>query len=212
MYSVCNQAYGYYVTSDVAKPILSAEEPERVAKIGDIITIAKPTYVDVLSPNTAENCTVTVYKNGTLVHSTEGVQLKSVSDFESEYKFKIDGYGSYLIIYEYRDGYGKKSDLRYTITVTDNQAPSISLDGYNGSPIEMQIGKETSVIAYTASDNFTDLEDLEIWLFVYNERGVCVSSKQNVFTVKDAGKYTVYVYCIDEAGNTAFTTYEVIAK
>lgn len=210
--SVCNQPFGYYVLSDTAKPMISVKLPENVARIGDVIPLEKPVYADVFSPNIAAYSTVSVYKNSKAITATNGETLKGVSDFDKGYAFKIDGYGSYLIVYEFVDGAGKKQDARHTITVTDNEAPTITLDNYNGSVINVTVGVQTPVIAYTASDNYTKAEKLEIWLFVYNEKGVCVSAEKDAFTVSKAGKYTVYVYCIDEAGNTTYVTYEVKAK
>lgn len=210
--SVCNQSFNYFVLSDTAKPSISAKMPENVAKVGAIIPLEKPVYADVFSPNVAAYCTVSVYKNGKVIKATNGETLKGLSDFDKNYAFKIDGYGSYLIVYEVVDGAGKKQDLRHTIAITDNEAPTITLNNYKGSAINVAVGEETSVIGYTASDNYTSAEKLEIWLFVYNERGVCVSAEKDKFTLSKAGKYTVYVYCIDEAGNTAHVTYEVKAK
>ena len=210
--SVCNQSFGYYVLSDTAKPIISAKMPEKVAKVGDVIPLEKPVYADVFSPNIAAYCTVSVYKNGKAIKATNGETLKGLSDFAQNYAFKIDGYGSYLIVYEFVDGAGKKQDVRCTVTVTDNEAPTLTLDNYNGSVVNVKVGEQTPVIAYTANDNYTKAEKLEIWLFVYNEKGVCVSAEKDVFTVSKAGKYTVCVYCIDEAGNTTYVTYDIKAK
>lgn len=210
--SVCNQSFGYYVLSDTAKPIISAKMPENVAKIGSVIPLEKPVYADVFSPNIAAYCTVSVYKNGKAIKATNGETLKGLSEFDKNYAFEIEGYGSYLIVYEVVDGAGKKQDVRHTITITDNEAPTITLNDYKGSAINVTVGVETPMIAYTASDNYTSTEKLEIWLFVYNERGVCVSAEKDKFTLSKAGKYTVYVYCMDEAGNTAYVMYEVKAK
>lgn len=210
--SVCNQSFGYYVLSDTAKPIISAKMPENVAKIGAVIPLERPVYADVFSPNIAAYCTVSVYKNGKAIQAMNGETLKGLSNFDKNYAFKIDGYGSYLIVYEVVDGAGKKQDVRHTITVTDNEAPTITLNDYNGSAIDVTVGEETPMIAYTASDNYTSAEKLEVWLFVYNERGVCVSAEKGKLIVAKAGKYTVHVYCIDEAGNTACVTYEIKAK
>ena len=157
--------------------------PENVAKIGSVIPLEKPVYADVFSPNIAAYCTVSVYKNGKAIKATNGETLKGLSDFDKNYAFEIEGYGSYLIVYEVVDGAGKKQDVRHTITVTDNEAPTITLNDYKGSAINVTVGVETPIIAYTASDNYTSTEKLEIWLFVYNERGVCVSAEKDKFTL-----------------------------
>ena len=212
VFSICNQPFGYYVRSDTGRPILSAEKPEQVAKIGDVISVAKPTFVDVLSPNTIDNCFLSVYKNGQAIESTAGVLLKDVGALDTDYAFKINGYGSYLIVYEYVDGAGKKCDLRYTVTATDNESPILTLNNYNGKTVKVTVGVETPILAHTVSDNYTAVEKLEVWAFVYNAKGVCVSAQKDAFTVLDAGEYTVQVYCIDEAGNMASATYKIKAE
>lgn len=211
IFSVCNQQFGYYVKSDTAKPYVMAELPEAIAKVGDVITLAKPVCADVFSPSTADNCTVSVYKNGRAIQSTDGTELKNINDFSKEHSFAIDGYGSYLIVYEYKDGAGKKDDLRHTITITDVVAPTIEFKNYNGSVINVGRNEITPVLEYTVSDNYTALEDLEIWVFVYDQKGVCVSAGKDSFIVKKAGKYTVWVYCVDQAGNSSELSYQIKA-
>ena len=210
--SICNQQFGYFIKSDTSKPIISAELPDTIAKVGDVIGVAKPACTDVFSPNTADNCTVSVYKNGKSIKSTSGVELKNVSDFDSNYEFEIDDYGSYLIVYEYKDGAGKKSDLRHTVRVTDAVAPTLEFKNYNGSIVNVNCNEIVPVLEYTISDNYTALEDLEVWAFVYNSNGVCVSAGKDAFTVKKAGTYTVWVYCVDEAGNSSELSYQIKAR
>lgn len=212
LFSICNQQFGYFIKSDTSKPIISAELPEAIAKVGDVISIAKPVCTDVFSPNTMDNCTVSVYKNGKSIQSTSGVELKNISDFDSNYKFEIDDYGSYLIVYEYKDGAGKKSDLRHTIKVTDAVAPTLEFKDYNGAIVNVNTKAIVPVLEYTISDNYTALEDLEVWVFVYNSKGACVSASKDSFTVNKAGTYTVWVYCIDEAGNSSALSYQIKAR
>lgn len=212
IFSVCGQSFGHYVTIDTSLPMLSAARPEAVAKIGDVIDVAKPVYADVLSPNTADNCKVSVYKNGKAITSIGGVLLSGISDFSSNHQFKIDGYGTYLIVYEYRDGSGLSTDLRYPIMVTDNEAPTFAFKNYNGGEVGVSVGVKTDIIEYTASDNYTAEGKLQVWAFVYDEQGICVSAQRNSFTVNKAGKYEVHVYCFDNAGNMASAVYKINAR
>ena len=211
VYSICNQTFGYYVTSDNVKPIISVEHADRVASVGDVITIYAPEVADVLSPSPDLKCVVSVYKNGTPIKSIDGVILTNADAFAG-YSFKIDGFGSYLVLYQYTDGSGKVGDDRFAITVTDIELPEITLNGYDGKPIQASINTELSPLAYTVKDNITATDKINVTIVVYNSKRVAVCVSNDKFTLTKAGKYTVYIYCSDEAGNTAYVSYELIAK
>ena len=211
VYSVCNQTFGYYVTSDNVKPIISVKHADRVADVGDIITLYVPEFADVLSPSVKSNCVVSVYKDGKAVRSTSGVVLANADAFAG-YSFEIDGFGSYLVLYQYTDGSGKVGDDRYAITVTDIELPTLTLNDYDGNPVQVSIGAELSPLAYTVKDNITATNKINVTIIVYNVKGVAVCVTNDKFTLTKAGKYTVYIYCTDEAGNTAYVSYELIAK
>lgn len=211
VYSVCNQTFGYYVTSDNIKPLLSVNNPDRVADVGDVISLARPEAADVLSPSAAENCVLSVYRNGSVVRATDGTELKEVYAF-ADYSFRISDFGTYLIVYKYTDGAGKSDDIRWTIKVTDNICPEITLERYDGKPVSVSVNKAVEPIAYTVSDNITAAENLDVFIVVYNENGARVCASRDTFTLTQAGVYTVYLYCTDEAGNTAYVTYLVKAK
>lgn len=211
VYSVCNQTLGYYVTSDNIKPLISVKHPDRAASVGDVIRLEIPEYADVLSPSGVEKCVLSVYKDGKLVSDSNGEQLKNV-DPRGGYSFVISEYGSYLILYRYTDGSGKSEDDRFEISVTDIVAPEITLNGYDGKAVSVGVNKEVSPISYSISDNVSARENIKTTVIVYNEKGVVVRVSNDKFTLTAAGKYTVCIYCSDEAGNTAFASYEVIAK
>lgn len=211
VYSVCNQTFGYYVTSDNVKPIISVEHADRVADIGDVITLYAPEIADVLSPSAKSNCVVSVYKDGKPVTGTNGVLLSNADAFAG-YSFRIDAFGSYLVLYRYTDGSGKVGDDRHAITVTDTEIPSVTLDNYDGKPVQASVNAEISPAAHTVKDNITASDKINVTIVVYNDKGVAVCVTDDKFTLTKAGKYTVYIYCTDEAGNTAYVSYELIAK
>lgn len=211
VYSVCNQTFGYYVTSDYVKPIISVAYADRVADVGDVIKLYVPEFADVLSPSVKSNCVVSVYKDGKAINSTSGVLLSKADAFAG-YSFRIDDFGSYLVLYQYTDGSGKVGDDRYAITVTDVEIPSVTLDNYDGKPIKVKVDAEISPVAYTVKDNITASDKINVTVVVYNSKGVAVCVTNDKFTLTKADKYTVYIYCTDEAGNTAYVSYELIAK
>lgn len=212
VYSICGQPFGYYVKSDALRPMIYAESPDGVAYIGDEITLAKPAFSDVLSPSSRLNCVVSVYRDGVLVKSTDGKTLKEVYALD-EHTFKIEGFGTYLIVYKYTDGEGRANDeLRMTVSVIDTVAPTIELVGYNGKPAEAALNSVISPVPYNVSDNVSEKEAIDVFIVVFNEKNVRVCATSDTFTIKKAGTYTVYVCCYDEAGNSAYVTYTLIVK
>ena len=211
VYSVCGQSFGYYVKSDTILPMAYMDEIDKVAYVGDIFTLPKPSFADVLSPSSRLNCTVSVYKSGVSVKTVDGTELKNVYALE-DYSFKIDGYGTYLIIYKYTDGAGKTCELRPTISVIDVVAPTIKLNDYNGRPVETTIGAVNTPLSYAISDNVSKENAMDVLIVVYNCKGVRVSAARDSFVISKEGKYTVYLYCFDEAGNTAYVSYSLIVK
>ena len=103
-------------------------------------------------------------------------------------------------------------DDRYAITVTDIEIPTVTLNDYDGKPVQASINTELSPLAYTVEDNITASNKINVTVVVYNSRGVAVCVTNDKFTLTKADKYTVYIYCTDEAGNTAYVSYELIAK
>ena len=183
-----------------------------MAYIGDEITLAKPAFSDVLSPSSRLNCVVSVYRDGVLVKSTDGKDLKEVYALD-EHTFKIEGFGTYLIVYKYTDGEGRANDeLRMTVSVIDTVAPTIELVGYNGKPAEAALNSVISPLPYNVSDNVSEKEAIDVFIVVFNEKNVRVCATNDTFTIKKAGTYTVYVCCYDEAGNSAYVTYTLIVK
>lgn len=211
VYSVCNQTFGYYVSSDSIRPLLTVENPDRVASVGDVITLAKPDVADVLSPSPNSNCKVSVYKDGVTLRSESGTELRDASAY-GDHSFKISDFGTYLIVYRYTDGAGRSDDIRWTIRVNDNIAPRIEFTNYGGEAVSVSLNTPISPIAYTVSDNITPSDELDVFIAVYGEKGIRAASTRDTFTLKKAGVYTVYVYCSDAAGNTAYATYLVNAK
>lgn len=211
VYSVCNQTLGYYVTADNVKPLISVEHADKVAKLGDTITLHKPEYADVLSPSVRSNCTISVYKDGVSLKSTSGVLLKDADAFAG-YTFDISGFGSYLVIYYYTDGAGKVTDDRFEISAIDVVAPEVKLNGYDGNAVSIAVGEDVAPIAYTVSDNISSVSDINVTIVVYNKKGVAVCVGKESFKVTEKGSYTVYIYCTDEAGNTSYASYQVTAK
>jgi len=116
------------------------------------------------------------------------------------------------VIYEVTDGVGNSTTLRQSISVIDVIAPTITLNNDSGKTQRVSVGAEISPLKYTVQDNISSVEELEVWIVVYSEKGEYIGASQNAYTLKKAGEYKIYLYCSDEAGNTAYVCYNVRAK
>ena len=143
--------------------------------------------------------------------SLDGTLLKEVYALD-DYSFKIDGFGTYLIIYKYTDGAGRTGEARPTISVIDVVAPAIKLNGYNGTAVEETGNKTIRPLSYSVSDNVSSEAAIDVLIIVYNEKGIRVCVTRDSFVISKAGKYTVYICCFDEAQNSAYVTYNLIVK
>ena len=213
---VCTQSFAN-VYSDNMGPIMYYRELEKVAALDSVVTIPRPYAADVLSPSSMADLKMTVYKNNRVMTDVKGEKLENITDFEKEYSILLDDYGVYKVIYEYADRYGNVAEQtysRFTIYVTDTEAPVITVTDDISKPITVEANAEVNVINYSVSDNYTAANRLTVWIVVRDDLFNTVFAERDAKTIylSKAGSYTVYVYCKDNAGNTSYVAYRVIAR
>ena len=212
---LCTQSFAN-VYSDNMGPIMYYKELEKVAAVDSVITIPRPYVADVLSPSSMANLNMTVYKNNKVMKDIAGVTLENITDFTKEYSILLDDYGVYKVIYEYKDQYGnvtEQSYSRFTVSVTDIEAPVITVNEDISKPISVGINTDVAVVDFSVKDNYTATNRLTVWVVVKDGFNT-VSAVRDTGTIylSKAGNYTVYIYCKDAAGNTAYVAYRVTAK
>ena len=202
-----------------ADPHLALKSAEAVAEIGDLYKTPVAIYGDVLSPVVNSNCKLTIYYNNKIYTAADGTRYENVRG-DVSYTLLLDKYGDYAFDYTFTDGRGNTSRIRpsHIVSVIDRIAPEISLKSEPNGPIDVRVGEKIKPRDYTASDNVTASKDLIVSVIVYDANGMLVTAsriegnKDGSFTLKKAGLYTVYLYCMDEMGNVAYVTYTVNAK
>lgn len=212
---LCTQSLAN-VYSDNMGPIMYYKELEKVAAINSEITIPRPYAADVLSPSSMADLKMTVYKNNKVMKAVSGETLENITDFTKEYKILLDDYGVYKVIYEYSDQYGNVTEQtysRFTISVTDIEAPVITVNEDISKPISVGVNTEVPAVNYSVNDNYTAANRLTVWVVVKDGFNT-VSAVRDAKTIylSKAGNYTVYIYCKDGAGNTAYVSYKVTAR
>ena len=219
---ICNQSLTTVSATstkvrDVAVPYVYAKLPDEVGSLGQEIIIGKPYAADVLSPSSYEKLSVTVLKSGAYgdapAKDVNGRELSGITDFEGEIRLVLDDYGEYTIIYNYTDGRGngRGTSLLYrVVTVIDIEAPALVLEN-EGKTVEVKAG-EAFRPQFEATDNFTDSSDLLIYYIVKDSNESFVVITTSDIVIYNEGEYTIIVYVVDGAYNTASKSYCVSVR
>ena len=175
-----------------------------------VVTVYVPTVTDVLSPVVEKNIRVFAEKDGEVVYSVDGVRLDGYCDATREYQIKLDGFGKYTVSFEATDGAGKKATEMIIINVVDITKPTITLNVDKN--VSVSKGK-TFTLEYGVQDDISSAENISVNIFftdlATNAFYTCNSNKI-VFNL--AGRYEVFIYAKDEAGNFAFESVIVFVK
>lgn len=166
---------------------------------------------DVLSPVLAEKTLVTVTVDGKAVTAKDGTLLKDVRA-DRDYEIVFSEFGRYRVVYTAEDESSNDATQFYIVEVADMTAPTISLDGVTADTVQqVKVGYKYDVKPYTVSDNYSNAEKITVYVYVYTENGVLTVYNQRQFTLMQEGKYVVYLYAVDEAGNYSTASYQLLA-
>ena len=213
--SVNNQNFNRNLHFDMNKPEVSIYKSEGTYKIGDIVTVYNPQFLDVLSPVDVSGIKLTVTYNGAFVSSVDGVLLDGIhNDPLKTYQIAPKELGNYRVSYSAHDSSStsESASASYMFTVVDTVAPVITIEeGYNeDTKIQMTAGEKLS-FHYTLADNVD--EELTAFVIVTNIHTLVNHTyTSGEFFMDEVGEYDVHVVCVDEAGNVATVTFRVIAE
>ena len=200
-------------TYDDFEPQIYCRESPGYTEIGSQAVAYGAYASDVLSPCLMQDLKLSVTApDGSYVTSADGVILNGVPG-DMDYIFSLDSYGRYMVEYTVRDESGNSAIQYYFINVADLVEPTVTFDdGATAETVQnVRVNYRYKVKDYTAADNYSAAENLVTIIYIYNSKGVLVSFDSEEFTLTEAGAYTVYVYCFDEAGNYALASYQLNA-
>ena len=198
---------------DTAAPIVTADKSNAGHKqFNDIITITTGVASDAYSPITNAAQTVKVMlPSGGYALATDGTRMNGVAnDSKKDYDVQLTSFGTYRVIYEATDAFGKVGILSYNVVVTNNIPPVVSIEGGvdENTLVKVKLGKEYTVKNLDYSDDLTAKDNIFVAYFIVNENYACVSTS-NVVTFYSKGIYTVYYYVMDTDGNSTTVSYKV---
>ncbi len=170
--------------------------------VGDKLVISELIVLDVLKFATSVEITV-IHQDGTVCVSDDGVSMSKVKDFSREYSITLNKIGEYTVYGKCSDG-KRTTNINKIVEVTDDIAPELTLGGHTTS---FEVGQTVTVADCSALDT-TD-SDLTISISVQRPDLKVVALDGNTFVADQKGIYTIMYMVFDEAGNLAFTSYEI---
>ncbi len=212
---VGNVPFNRYITVDTYNPEAWINKALGRYNPGDEIVIYSPIYSDVLSLIDYSTAKISVRnENNEFVKTIDGVLLDGTQKYEKKYVIKPSEYGTYVVQYEVCDGKGISAGKnQYRFSVADNVAPEIDFKGKDEKTI-VKIGvNEAFKLNYEIVDNCDSKEKLYVQVNVLDHSDQSLSRNVgNNFSISKQGFYTVYVYCLDSSGNSAFRYFYMEVK
>lgn len=184
-------------------------------KIGGIVTINPANFYDVLSPINKNSMSLSVKLNDQPLTSIDGVVLDGENnDSNRAYQVELKEFGSYYVNFVCADGFGRKGEAVYILTVKDVTAPTITLNGKfkENCVVTMKEGQKL-IVDYSVFDDISSKENLVVSLAVKNLRHNTIRIfKDNKFIATECGEHEISILCMDEAGNYSKVSFYITVK
>lgn len=189
------------VDDDYTVPSITLNgELDRQAQINEEVTIPSAESYDVLGFKTKLSIRVTDPDGQTIYSSNDG----------NSTTIKLEKYGTYYVIYNASDERNNPMSYSRTITVLDDEAPVITL---NGEIVEeVNLNDKVVLPKFSVTDNITAAENIASGIILEGPDSSFMYLKSYEFTATVKGKYIVRYYAIDEAGNVVYQDYVVEVK
>ncbi len=204
-----NQPFSLIKSDDFGADIY-AEKARGVFAVGETISVSSAVAADVLGTVSQKDITVRVEApDGSYPLSVDGKTLAQLIA-DREYKFVLTQDGVYTITYEATDSNGIKSKYPFYIYAVNYKEPTVIFNDGSGENTEVQVktGSTHTIKSFKVSSATST--DLTTTVIVIKDNAI-IARNVDSFVLDDNGTYTVYVYCSDENGNSAFNSYKVIA-
>lgn len=210
IHSVNNQSFGK-LTGDRIDPEIFAKKVSGQRSLDDVIVLSPATYTDVLSPALQNTLKVSVKApDGQYVTSNEGILLDGSASGLVAYTFTAMQYGNYRVVYRAEDQKGNSAELVSVIIVEDEIAPEVTLSCKQR--VSVPYLSVYKIDDFSVSDNITATDELIVTIVVIDEKNNSVISVGEEFEAKYKGEYSVYVYCVDKAGNSGYAKYTIVVE
>ena len=126
--------------------------------------------------------------------------LLSEADCNESRIFKLDKLGTYLLAFNVEDLNGVTNKIQYYITVIDNIAPEITVDGEYDE--EYAFGSEITLAGMSVTDNIDSVEAINSYILICNPDYTYEKfSGGDVYKFDREGYYRILYCAFDSSGN-----------
>ncbi len=213
--SVNNQNFNKTLRFDMNQPEIAVYKSEGYYKVGEIINVYAPQFIDVLSPIDYSSIKVTVTRDGQYVTSVDGVVLDGVNnDPLKDYQIQAQEYGDYRVVYVANDTLSadNQASVSYIFSIIDDVPPTITLEeGYTEDTVVEVVAGTTFKINYKTSDNSQFEPTTYVILTNKSTRVNRVYTNGEIF-MTELGEFEVSIVCVDQMGNMATAKFSIVCK
>ncbi|MBP5466011.1 MAG: hypothetical protein J6Y43_00400 [Clostridia bacterium] len=203
-----------YMTVDLLRPSVSvfSDLAGIRYKIGDTAVVSRAVGLDVLDPYTVTTVTVRdADKN--VVTDIYGLKLENVP-CDVEYRFIINGYGKYNVVYSAKDSTNKSGGYSYVVCAEDSIKPNITLEYRVISNATVGTTIYVPKVVY-AEDNVSSNTNIKINYYIMMTDGVLYNFNRELydsFKANNVGTYIIRYTALDEAGNMMTKDYKITVQ
>ena len=213
--SLNNQKLGS--RNKAGEPEIYTQAIQELYATGNEYVIKKPIVSSIYNPVLYSDVLLTVTDaEGNVAKDKTGKALQNV-DGNLEYTVILSTRGLYRVIYTAKVNTGTgtvEAQDGYTVNVVDSKPPVIEFEnGLNETClIRVKVNQTYKFASYTVTDNSTETSNLRKGIFVYDATGALVTAECSEYKFTKEGMYKIFVWCMDEDGNTAQSYYNVLVE
>lgn len=191
--------FGYYDSDGVPPTIVvNGDTSSKSVAYGYTLNIPSAIAYDVLGGNSSVK--VRIMANGEEVLSARS----AVQAFD----FIVNEYKSYAIIYEAVDMAGNRAKLQFNISVLDEEAPTLTVDGTYAATVKR--GEKVKILSFAASDGQGEVKTL---VFVKdNQTKLTFVKVGSEYTFTKNGVYEIVYRSVDSVGNITRKSFTIVVE
>ena len=137
-----------------------------------------------------------------------GEEIVSARSAESAFDFRLEEYKVYTVVYEVRDRAGNLATESFTVTVKDEEPPTLIVNGDYAK--KLKTGDSVIIKTFTATDGQSNVETV---IFVKDNQTKLSFVKPNgEYTFKESGVYEIVYRAVDESSNMVRISFTIVVE
>ena len=192
-------SFGYFDSDGIAPTIvINGDKTSKSVAYGYKLTVPSASAYDVLGGSFSVKVRI----------MANGEEVLSARDASKAFEFVLNEYKAYAIVYEANDFSGNRATAYFNLTVVDEEAPTLTVNGSYEAKIKM--GTKVKIHSFTAADGQGGVETV---VFVKDDQAKMTFVKSgDEYTFTKNGKYEIVYRSVDEAGNIVRKAFTVVVE